>query len=590
MAAANHPQQGGAIVMPARIFAEASPVSIGGVSMFSAMGTINCNTVANFQSEQRIIDEAVNRLRGAGFEILQVTAYTINIAGSQEVYEKAFNTKLVIEQRKVMKPGAVEDVAEFIECPDTAIPGLIGTTGTAFENILEGVAIEEPRYYMSPSMYPPRVDYWHLNVPADVSLGINSDKAHRSGITGKGIRVAMVDSGQYAHPFFSGRGYRVAPVVLAPGTANPERDENGHGTGESANIFSVAPDAELLPVKMSFTNSIAAFNEAVALSPHIITCSWGSSLPGPEPPLSAANQAMAAAVAAAWASGIVVIFSAGNGHWGFPAQHPDCIAAGGVFIDWDGSLRASNYSSGFMSNYYTGRRVPDVCGLVGELPRGIYIMLPLEPGCQIDSNLAGGTFPNRDQTASDDGWACFSGTSAAAPQLAGLAALIKQACPKLSPAVVRDIMKKTARDVTAGNCHPATGGHPAEPGPDLATGDGLVDANKAVLLSKIRCIRFEPIRGIERRGGVEPPRTIDPVRGVQPREPVPPSPGLVPPQPRPEPTFMQQTACYTGTVSPSLEAASLQAQVAPGSQPATLTQEDIKTLEDMVIKSEIKLD
>ena len=48
-----------------------------------------------------------------------------------------------------------------------------------------------------------------------------------------------------------------------------------------------------------------------------------------------------------------------------------------------------------------------------------------------------------------------------APQLAGICALVKQACPRLSPSRVRDILRKTARDVTTGNCHPNTGGHAA---------------------------------------------------------------------------------------------------------------------------------
>ena len=50
--------------------------------------------------------------------------------------------------------------------------------------------------------------------------------------------------------------------------------------------------------------------------------------------------------------GIVVVFAAGNGHWGFPGQHPDVISVGGVDIGQNGTLRASDYASGFMSNIY----------------------------------------------------------------------------------------------------------------------------------------------------------------------------------------------------------------------------------------------
>ncbi len=561
------------VVMPKRIFAQASPRSIGGVSMFDAMTSINATTVSGFQSERGVIDAAANRLLEAGFDVLQTSSMTINIVGSQEVYEKAFKTKLVVEQRPVIKPGAVDAVAEFVECPETPLPGLISTAGTPFEDVIEGVAVEEPRYFMAASMFPPLKAYWHLDVPAGVSLALNADRAHRGGVTGRNIRVAMVDTGHYAHPFFEGRGYRVAPVVLGPAAVNPLKDEVGHGTGECANIFAVAPDVELLPVKMNFVNSIGAFNAAVSLSPDIITCSWGSSLA--TGPLSAADQALAAAIAAAWAAGIVVIFSAGNGHYGFPSQHPDCIAAGGVFMAADGSLRASNYASGFVSQIYTGRQVPDVCGLVGMQPKAAYLMLPLEPADQIDQSYAGGTHPNGDETATNDGWGAFSGTSAAAPQLAGLAALIKEACSHLAPADVRDIMRKTARDVTQGTCSPSTGGSAATVGPDVATGDGLADAQKAVLLAKIRCLPIArgPIRGIE-------PRQPEPRVS---RDPGPIQPRTIPPQPRPEPAPVRP-----GPTS-SLEAASLEGQVASSRPSSPLTREDMQALEDMVINSGLKL-
>ena len=125
-----------------------------------------------------------------------------------------------------------------------------------------------------------------------------------------------------------------------------------------------------MPVKWTNVNSTAAFNTAVGLGPDIITCSWGHSKQFG--PLTAADQAIAAAIAAAVASGIVVIFAAGNGHWGFPGQHPDVISAGGVYMEVDGSLQASDYSSGFMSNIYPNRRVPDLSGLVGMLPTAAY--------------------------------------------------------------------------------------------------------------------------------------------------------------------------------------------------------------------------
>src|SRR5438045_2753756 len=88
--------------------------------------------------------------------------------------------------------------------PNLTIPERIATTGTPFAVLIEGVAIEEPRYYMTPSQFAPLKAYWHLRVPADISLADNADRAHRSGITGRGVKVAMVDSGWYKHPYFLG--------------------------------------------------------------------------------------------------------------------------------------------------------------------------------------------------------------------------------------------------------------------------------------------------------------------------------------------------------------------------------------------------
>ena len=587
------------LTIPPRIFAQASPCSPGGVSLFEAQDQIRSDTVPYFFSGEEILRAAAQKLKDAGFEILQVSAITINIAGTAETYEKAFQTKIYAEERPVIKEMATETVATFLDSPDTKIPGLIATKGTAFEDVLEGVALEEPRYFMQ-SAFPPLRQYWHLDVPAGVSLATNADRAHRGGITGRGIRVAMVDSGWFRHPFFTERGYRAAPVVLGPAAANPLDDESGHGTGESANIFSVAPDVELLPVKVNFVNSIGAFNAAVGLAPDIITCSWGSSVMNG--PLSAANQALAAAIAAAVASGIIVVFSAGNGHWGFPGQHPDVISAGGTFMDVDGSLRASDYASGFMSNIYPNRRVPDLCGLVGMQPKAIYIMLPIQPGDSIDSTpwnaggLQGGTHPNGDETANNDGWGAFSGTSAAAPQLAGAAALIKQACPSLTPADVRDILMKTARDVIAGNCNPSTGGNPATVGPDTATGNGLVDAHKAVMMAKVRClgpivpitikpIVVQPVIPIE-------PITPTPIKPIVPVLPITPIKPITPIVITPIKPIIPP---ISPVVLPSPESKSMagmgpeRTESAP-QQKSKLSNEDVKALEDMIMDSDVDID
>ncbi|MDX6464642.1 MAG: hypothetical protein QOE55_8339, partial [Acidobacteriaceae bacterium] len=233
-------------------------------------------------------------------------------------------------------------------------------------------------------------------------------------------------------------------------------------------------------------------------------------------------------------------------------------------------------ASGFASSIFPGRNVPDLCGLVGMLPKAIYIMFPLQPNDQIDVGNAGGTHPNGDETNNNDGWAAFSGTSAAAPQLAGVSALIKQACPALTPAQVKDILIKSARDVTTGTCNPATGGNAATVGPDLATGAGLADAQKAVLMAKVKClgpiIVGPPIT-------IRPPITVQPPVTVQPpitvRPPITVQPPIVPIRP------------IAPIVLPPNPASSQEPGPGESQAASRLSERDVEDLHDMIIKSEI---
>ena len=233
---------------------------------------------------------------------------------------------------------------------------------------------------------------------------------------------------------------------------------------------------------MNFVNTLGAFNAAVALRPDIISCSWGSDIPNT---LSAADLALEASVVAAVASGITVVLRRRQRARRLPRPASRGDLGGRRLHGRFGGLEASSYASGFQSNIYPGRRVPDICGLVGQRPKAIYIMLPVEPGDQIDTgnNAGDALFPDGDETSANDGWAAFSGTSAAAPQIAGVAALMKQLVPTITPLGVRSSLGSTARDVETGFCSPVSGIHnglPALPGPDDATGPGLVDAYAAV--------------------------------------------------------------------------------------------------------------
>jgi subtilisin family serine protease len=118
-------------------------------------------------------------------------------------------------------------------------------------------------------------------------------------------------------------------------------------------------------------------------------------------------------------------------------------------------------------------------------PRAQYLMLPVQPGCKLDKDES--VFDQGeagDGTTGTDGWALFSGTSAAAPQVAGAAALVLSAKPGLKPAQVIEALSNTAIDVLIGHSFPQRFNEPAGPGPDNATGYGLVNAAAAVEYAK----------------------------------------------------------------------------------------------------------
>lgn len=487
-------------ILPSQIYAEAVVCPASGGSLLSFNNPITSENVEQFHVDSQRIKAAADQLVSKGFEILELGPFSITIRGSPALYEEAFQTTLVTEERPVIKAFGCLTTGTFINAADAQRPGFIDLSASRMAALFDGVVINEPAYYFgthAPAACPPHPAYWHLNVPDDIAQGLHADQVHREGLTGDGVKVVMVDTGWYPdHRYFQNQNYH-AEVILGPGVAN-DGDTDGHGTGESANLLAVAPGIAFTMVKADVqirgrsgnVNSIAALKKAIALQPDIISCSWGTNCP--QKPLSPYEQILEATIAEAIRKEIIVVFAAGNGHCGFPAQHPEVIAAGGVYMNSDGSLEASDYTSGFVSPIYQRRFVPDVCGLVGKPPKAAYIMLPVPPGSLTDRQLwqQGASYPDGDETEPDDGWAAFSGTSAAAPQIAGVCALMKQANRDLSPPQAKHILEQTARDINRGCCSQYTGSNRAGEGFDLATGYGLVDALQAV--RKIQAEREAP--------------------------------------------------------------------------------------------------
>lgn len=475
-------------LLPELIHGYVSLRSQGGKSIFSAKSVPK--KLEPYQAKSKDRTSAIKTLQKMGFEIVADSRMGVAITGKAGAYEELTGGKLVSVEMLSWESGSVQRYRSHIDIIGKKQPkdcGLGKIDSAAAK--LEGLIIERPQTYAGifPTPVPPVVDDYYIRVPDDVALMLGANEAHRQGHMGKGVEVVMVDSGQAAHPFFTAHHYDVKPTItVVPGT-NPSQDPVGHGTGESANIFALAPESTLQAIRGSDNNgnlvgAIGGFLRAKQLSPAILTNSWGGN--GPFPPNSAPSSsdiAWATEIFDAVQSGIFVIFSAGNGSFTIEPQVPGVLAAGGAFVSRDLDVQASNYASGYVSPWFRDVTVPTVCGLVGQLPRAKYIMLPLPPGCQIDvgNSQPSSTDPEPDGTGSNDGWARFSGTSAAAPQLAGVAAMILAAKPGLTPKQVTTAMTATAVDITAGNCHPRFN-NPAVSGHDAATGHGLVDASAAV--------------------------------------------------------------------------------------------------------------
>lgn len=463
------------------VIATVSPRSLGPSSLFDTPETITTKNVSQVKSDPSDIRDAKRALTKAGFHVFEdgSSDVTIAIGGSAKLFKEFFGAKLTRQKAEIQPENTVsfmatsEDPAEALMSPPEE-----------FGSLIEGAVIARPPIYFAPSPVPPLAEvdpaaYPYLTVPDGVAVVLRAARVHRLGVTGKNVVVGILDTGHHRHPFFAAHGYRLLGTLLAPGATDPSDDLNGHGTGESANIFACAPDCRLRAVKMA-NDTVGAINTALNSSPkpQILTNSWGYSADMPGTTIPNWLKPLEAAVANAVAQGVIVCFSAGNGHFSFPGSHPDVISVGGVHVNLPNvdDLEASSYASSFNSTWYPGRQCPDVCGLTGKAVnvsglKAPSLMLPVQENASLDSILPS-------TGSNSDGWGLFSGTSAASPQIAGICALMLEKDPTLAPAAVKDKLKKSARDVTKGT---TAHGETATGGVDLATGAGLADAKWAYL-------------------------------------------------------------------------------------------------------------
>jgi subtilisin family serine protease len=234
-------------------------------------------------------------------------------------------------------------------------------------------------------------------------------------VRGDGVTIAVVDTGiDSTHPDLSAR------VVAGLNTITESldtADDHGHGTSiagiagaagfNAVGIIGVAPEAQLMPVKSlnaagygTYADVAQGIVYATDHGARVINLSLGGEVD---------STTLSSAVEYAVSRGVVVVAAAGNlGSSGpmYPAAYPDVIAVGATDVQ---DARAS------FSNF------------------GPWLDL-VAPGVDITTTSLGGFYGD------------LSGTSPAAPFVAGAAALVLAANPTLQPHQVASVLDLASED------------------------------------------------------------------------------------------------------------------------------------------------
>jgi serine protease AprX len=315
-----------------------------------------------------------------------------------------------------------------------------------------------------------------------------------NGFTGKGVTVAVVDSGcDASHPdladhvvhnvkLYSAEYANVTPdssnTLVVPVELGPYQNSDlgsGHGTHVAGIIaadgttspdhIGVAPDANLVCLSIGevlFTTAVVTAYDYLLDQPKhwnvkVINNSWGNSFQqfDPRAPVAVATKAMANL-------GVNVIFASGNSGDGEVeaglnpfSQAPWVTSVAAENLQ---HVRASFSSSGLIfdnslpATIGTGAPANDAVGghtvFTGDRI-GVYHPDVTAPGdgisstCDTAGTAVGPCPPGENTTA--------SGTSMASPHAAGAAAVLLQANPSLSPNQLRSALQLTAQTVKKAN-------------------------------------------------------------------------------------------------------------------------------------------
>jgi kumamolisin len=324
-----------------------------------------------------------------------------------------------------------------------------------------------------------------------------------SGLDGSGQSVGIIELGGGYSPsdiqtYCSNLGIAPPTITSVPvdGASNsPTGDPNGPDGEVLLDIEVVGTIAPKAQVFVYFApNTDAGFVDAVNAAVHgpqekpsVLSISWGSA---ESEWTSQGMQALDQAFQDASALGVTVCAASGDGgssdgvsdglaHVDFPASSEYVVGCGGTQLDASGGVVTSQVTwDDLPSGGATGGGVSDVFPLP-SWQTGAGVPPSANPGGRIGRgvpDVSGDADPQTGYDIEVDGEsAVVGGTSAVAPLLTGLLALINQAMGKpagyINPLVYGKGASSAFRDVVSGN----NGAYDAGPGWDACTGWGSPD-------------------------------------------------------------------------------------------------------------------
>jgi subtilisin family serine protease len=312
---------------------------------------------------------------------------------------------------------------------------------------------------------------------------VKADQARQYGATGRGITVAILDSGVAADPDLVQPSNRIlASVNFADERDSPDPGGHGthvagivagNGTRSAGEFVGIAPEANIVDVRVLSSTGSGRISSVVrgiewvvahrdAYNIRVMNLSLG----GPVT-VSHRTDPLSAAVEIAWRRGMVVVAASGNTGPArdtvvTPGIDPYAITVGAT--DDAGTVTTLDDTLAFFSAWGTAdsNAKPDL----------------VAPGRRIVSLRAVGSaldtlFPERVVTAANGAtYLRLTGTSMSTPIVAGAVALLLERRPDLTPDQVKSLFVRTAQ--TYGPTGGATLPDPA------ADGSGLLDVSAAM--------------------------------------------------------------------------------------------------------------